>query len=120
MALVEVEECIFDAGQLRLSHGYEGLDTVGREAFVNHLHLTADDRVSAAAGIIGSWAADMRARWPDRAFRIYRQVEPGEVTIRFHRVRLGVPNWCEDGIEVIVVGSQEAEPVAAAVTAATG
>jgi len=109
MALVEVEGCVFDAGQLRLSHGYERLDPVGREAFVNHLHLTDDDRVAAAERVIQSWAAEMRAQWPRRAFRIYRQVEEDEVTIRFHMVRPGLPNWCEDGVEVMMVG-QEGEP----------
>jgi hypothetical protein len=46
----------------------------------------------------------MRSRWPDRTFRLYRQVEAGEVTIRFHLVRPGLPNWCELGTEVITVG----------------
>jgi hypothetical protein len=110
VVLVEIGGCIFDAGQVGLSHGYEGLDPVGREAFVNHLHLTAADREIAAARVIESWVTEMRAGWPGREFRIYRQVEAGEVTIRFHLVRPNLPNWCEDGIEVIIVGSQEAEP----------
>ena len=110
MALAEVGGCIYDTDQLRLSHGFEGLDPVGREAFVNHWHLTATDRVAAAEQIIQSWVAEMRARWPGHAFRIYRQVDDGEVMIRFHEVRTDVPNWCEDNIEVVVIGSQDAEP----------
>jgi hypothetical protein len=113
VALVEVAGCIFDAGQLGLAHGYEGLDPVGREAFVNHLHLADDDREAAATRVIESWAGEMSSGWPDREFRIYRQVEAGEVTIRFHMVRPGLPDWCEEGVEVIIVGSQEAKPEAA-------
>jgi hypothetical protein len=113
VALVEVGGCIFDAGQLRQSHGFEGLDPVGREAFVNHLHLTASDRVSTAAQVIEAWAAEMRARWPGREFRIYRQTEVDEVIIRFHMVRHGVPNWGEDGTEVFVVGNHEFDPTVA-------
>jgi len=109
VALVEVGACIFDAGQLGRSHGYEGLDPVGREAFVNHLHLIADNRVSAAERVIESWAAEMRSRWPGREFRIYRVAEDDEVTIRFHMVHPGQPNWCEDGIEIFLVGGQETE-----------
>ena len=100
---MEVDGCIFDAEQLGLSHGYEMLDPVSREAFVNHMHFTADDREAAAARVIGSWMDEMKARWPDRQFRIYRQSEVHEVTIRFHLVRPGVPNWCEEGVKVITV-----------------
>ena len=113
MALVEVEGCVFDEGQLGLSRGYEALDPVGREAFVNHMHLASSDRAAAAEQIIGSWAAEMRARWPGRVFRIYRQVEAGEVTVRFHVGRPGLPDWCEGDIEVITVGDQDAQPGAA-------
>jgi hypothetical protein len=104
MTLEEAGECIFDAEQLKLSHGYEWLDSVGREAFVNHVHFNADDREVAAAQTIEMWIAEMRTRWPDRVFRIYRQFEPHEITIRFHAVRPGMPNWCEEEVEVIIVG----------------
>lgn len=76
---------------------------------MNHLHLTTADRVAAAEQIIRAWAAEMWARWLGHAFRIYRQSDEGEVTIRFHMIRPGLPNWCEEGIEVLVVGSGEAE-----------
>lgn len=109
MALAEVGECILDTDQLRLSHGFEGLDPIGREAFVNHLHLSAADRIAAAERIIRAWVAEMKARWPDREFRIYRHVEAHEVTIRFHMVRAGQSNWCEDGIELLIVGRQMPE-----------
>ena len=109
MALAEVDGCIYDVDQFRLSRGFEGLDPIGREAFVNHLHLNGADRAAAAEQNIKSWVAEMRARWPESAFRIYRQVEDDEVTIRFHMVRLGLPNWCEGGIEIIDVDGRSAE-----------
>lgn len=36
------------------------------------------------------------------------------MTIQFHMVRLGAPDWCEGGIEVISVGSEDAEQNTAA------
>jgi hypothetical protein len=110
--LVEVDGCVYDAEQLGLSHGYESLDPIGREAFVNHRHLSGEGREAAAEQVIRSWVAELRVRWPSREFRIYRQFEACEVTVRFHMPRPGVPNWCECGIEVIGVGP-EAEPGAA-------
>jgi hypothetical protein len=92
VALVEVGGCVFGAGQLRLSRGFEGHDPVGREAFVNHLHLTASDRLATTAQVMESWAAGMRARWPGREFRIYRQTEADQAkhndTHRLTRPRL--------------------------------
>ena len=114
MALVEVAGCIFDAEQLALSHGYEGLDPVGREAFVNHLHLTSGDRVAAAEQIIASWTAEMKTRWPGREFRIYRDLKRDEEIIRFHMARRGLPNWCDEGIEIIVVGNRSEHPAGSA------
>lgn len=116
MALAEVEGCVFDEQQLRVSHGYESLDPVAREAFVNHRHLAGAGRAGDAQAVIESWAAEMRSRWPNRTFRIYREAEADEVTIRFHLVRPGMPNWCEQGVEVITVGDAEsrAGPAAAA------
>jgi hypothetical protein len=108
--LVEIDRCIFDCAQLRLSRGYESLDPVGREAFVNHLHLTGDERAGAADEVIAGWSDEMRARWPSRTFRIYRVVEPDEVTVRFHAVRPGLVDWCEgglEGMEVITIGPDE-------------
>jgi hypothetical protein len=109
MTLVEVDGCIFDADQLERSRGFESLDPVSSKAFVNHIHIAGNDRNVVADRIIASWVAEMRSRWPDRAFRIYRHSEPTEVIIRFHQVRPGVLNWCEDGIEIIAVGVQSVD-----------
>jgi hypothetical protein len=104
MPLVEMDGCIFDEHQLGLSHGFESLDPVAREAFVNHLHIGGDDRDAVADRIIRSWTAEMRTRWPDRAFRVYRQSGPSEVIIRFHASRPELPNWCEAGVEIMEIG----------------
>lgn len=108
--LVEIDGCIFDAAELRTSHGYESLDPVGREAFVNHLHLTGSGRADAAAEVIAGWTGEMRSHWPDHRFRIYRVVEPDEVSVRFHTVRSDLADWCAGGqesVEVITVGPGE-------------
>ena len=107
MLLIEVGDCVFDKAQFGLSRGSESLDAVAQEAFVNHLHLTGEDRADAAIRVIAGWAAEMRTRWPERTFRIYRAVELAEVTIRFHVVRPGLADWCDSGlagVEVITVG----------------
>ncbi len=103
VALIEVCGCVFDAEQLTCSHGFESLDPIGREAFVNHIHLGGADRVAEAERVIRGRAEEMRAGWPDRTFRIYRHAEEDEITVRFHVVRPGSPNWCESKVEVIVV-----------------
>jgi hypothetical protein len=105
MALVEVDGCIYDEQQLRSSHGFESLDPVAREAFVNHLHVSGDDRLAIAGRIVDEWAAEMRRRWPDREFRIYSDLRPNEVLVRFHLVRPGIPNWCDVGLEIITVNA---------------
>jgi hypothetical protein len=103
MALVEVDGCIYDEQELRSSHGFEALDPVGREAFVNHRHVSGDDRHVIAGRIVEAWAEEMRRRWPDREFRIYRDRQPNEVLVRFHLIRPGIPNWCEEGLEIITI-----------------
>jgi hypothetical protein len=105
MALIEIGDCIFDRKQLASAHGFEVLDPVAREAFVNHLHLTGENAAIEADRIIESWIKEMRLHWSSRTFRIYRHIEPLEVTIRFHLVRPDVPNWCEQGIEIITVAA---------------
>jgi hypothetical protein len=92
VALIEVGGCVFDEEQFGRSHGFYSLDPVGREAFVNHVHFAGSDRVEVAARIVASWAAEMRSRWPDKNFRIYRQVEADEVAVRFHLVRPNLPD----------------------------
>src|SRR4051812_3061421 len=104
MALIEIDGCIFDEHQLGLSYGFESLDPVAREAFVNHLDIGGDDRDAVADRIIRTWTGEMRTRWPDRKFRVYRQPEPSEVIIRFHATRPELPNWCEAGVEIIEIG----------------
>ena len=42
MALIEIGECVFDQRQYDSSHGFESLNPIAQEAFVNHLHLTGD------------------------------------------------------------------------------
>lgn len=108
MSLVEIDGCVFDAEQLGMSHGFESLDLVGREAFVNHRHFDSADRAAAAERLIALWTQELFAKWPSHTFRIYRKIEPDEITVRFHMVRPGVPNWCENGIEILVVGDQGA------------
>jgi len=103
VALIEIDDCVFDREQYDLSHGLEALDPVGRGAFVNHLHLSGQNASLEADRIIQSWIREMRLRWPGRTFRIYRQVESSEITIRFHLVRPGLPNWCEQDIEITTV-----------------
>jgi hypothetical protein len=103
MALIEIGDCVFDQRQFGLSHGFEALDPVAQEAFVNHLHIAGDGAAAEANRIIESWTTEMQLRWPHRTFRIYRQVEPSEITIRFHAVRPDLPNWCEEGTEIITI-----------------
>ena len=105
MALVEVDGCIFDEQQLGLAHGFESLDPVAREAFVNHLHISGDDRLVIADRIVRFWTVEMQFRWPGRAFRIYMQFEPSEVFIRFHTVRPGLPHWCDSGLDIIEINA---------------
>ena len=66
MALIEIGECVFDAKLFDQSHGFESLDPVAREAFVNHLHVTGNDVALEASRKIESWTTEMRLRWPDR------------------------------------------------------
>lgn len=103
MALIEINGCVFDEDRLALSHGYQAHDAIAQETFVNHIHLDGADAVSESNRIIEDWIAEMRLRWPRREFRIYRVIEPSEVTIRFHIVRIGMANWCEQGVEIITV-----------------
>ena len=102
-ALIEIGECVFDQRQYDSSHGFESLDPVAQESFVNHLHLTGEKAAIEAGRILQSWTSEMRRRWPNETFRIYRTVESSEITIRFHKVRSGLANWCEEGVEIITV-----------------
>ena len=108
--LKESKGCVFDDEGLRLSHGYADLDRVGQEAFVNHFHISGPRRKEEADKRILGWISEMRASWPKEKFRIYRQTEKNEVSIRFHMVRQGEPNWCESGIEIIEIGAEQPVP----------
>jgi len=109
MALIEIGDCVLDQKQFDLSHGFESLDSVEQEAFVNHLHLEGEGAAIEADRIIESWIKEMRLRWPSRTFRIYRQIEHSEITIRFHMVRPGMTNWCEQGVEIITVPALDSD-----------
>ncbi len=102
-ALVEIGECVFDQRQYESSHGFESLDPIAQEAFVNHMHLDGETAASDTDRIVERWASEMRARWPNEIFRIYRHVESSEITIRFHKVRTGLANWCDEGVEIKTV-----------------
>lgn len=47
--------------------------------------------------MIAGWVAEMQARWPGHTFRIYRTVEPDEVTIRFHLIAWMNPSRWDHG-----------------------
>jgi hypothetical protein len=104
--LVEVAGCVFDVDQLRLSHGYEDLDPVAKEAFVNHVHIKRPDCATRAACMVSAWSRELRAGWPKAAFRIYRERSLGEVTIRFHMIRHGLANWTEACDEILEIGPE--------------
>jgi hypothetical protein len=102
-ALIEIGECVFDQRQYDSSRGFESLDPIAQEAFVNHMHLAGETAAFEADRIVKGWASEMRARWPNQIFRIYRHLESSEITIRFHKVRPGLANWCNQGVEIITV-----------------
>jgi hypothetical protein len=105
--LVRSGDCVFDREQLIHSFGYESLDAVGREAFVNHIHLEGENRERLANELVSDWSDELREKWPLERFRIYWCEDVSEITVRFHRVRDGVPNWYDSGlsnVRVIDVG----------------
>jgi hypothetical protein len=102
--LIEIDGCVFDGDELQHSHGFEELDPVGRESFVNHIHLQGPDSMRWAEAIVAAWSRELRNGWPHCRFRIYLDKRRGETTIRFHMLRDGIPNWAETGAEVIEVG----------------
>ncbi len=95
--LIETDGCVFDRKELPNSHGYRGLDAVGQEAFVNHVHFAGMDRQSQAQKLVQVWSKELRANWPHDRFRIYWCEDDSEITLRFHRVRERMPNWYESG-----------------------
>ncbi len=100
--LIEHNSCIFDEKQLALSHGYEALDSVGQEAFVNHIHFEDSERVQVDR-LVDHWKREMRSKWPDRAFRIYVHEAEREIIVRFHQIRDGMPHWSEASEELQVL-----------------
>jgi hypothetical protein len=89
--------------QIDKSFGHEGLDSVGKESFINHIHIMGPDRLGKSLKIINWWVAQLMRNWPKVSFRIYQIVSRGEVTLRLHSVRNGVPNWSEDKNGLIVI-----------------
>lgn len=98
-----IGDCIFDSELLKHAHGFESLDAIGQEAFVNHIHFDGKNRVSESDSKIAEWIKEIRANYSDSSFRIYKQVEADEITIRMHMVRPGVANWADDGIDIIEI-----------------
>jgi len=94
--LVEVDGAIFDQELLKLAFGFDALDVVGRESFVNHMHFDGKDRVSSANSIVENWKLELLERWPSSTFRLYWHNNQDEIIIRFHRVHSGIPNWCDE------------------------
>jgi hypothetical protein len=95
--------CIFDSELLKHTQGFESLDAIGQEAFVNHIHFDGKNRVTESESKIADWIQEIRTKYNDSKFRIYKQVEADEITIRMHMVRPGVANWIDDGIEIIEI-----------------
>jgi hypothetical protein len=93
--LIEHNGCIFDKAQLAVSGGYQAFDFVEQEAFVNHIHFDELDREVNARQLVELWEHEVKSKWPSRAFRIYVHEAEEEITVRFHQVRSGLPNWCE-------------------------
>ena len=105
--LIDVDGCVYDAELFQHSHGFESLDSVGREAFVNHIHVSGNDRELKADRIIDAWRSNMASVFPDRVFRIYRHLTEAEIVLRFHAERTGVANWYEGNEgELLLVGTQ--------------
>jgi len=101
--LVEIDGCIFDKRQFKKSHGFEQMDSVGKEAFVNHVHLNGHNKERDAQALINSWTEEMKSKWLGKKFKIYKQIEPHEIILRFHIVREDEPDWCDSGLEIIEV-----------------
>ncbi len=110
LMLVEVDGCVFDQDELAGAHGHERLDPIGKEAFVNHIHLDDAHRQKEATEKIASWTREMKQKWPTKSFRIYRHVDSDEITIRFHMVRGNSPNWAESGLEIIEINAEQRHP----------
>jgi len=104
--LAKLNGCIFLKEEIEQSHGYENLDAIGQEAFVNHIHIEGIDHESKAEKWVQDVTDALKQDCPGLLFRIYRQTDSQESTVRFHKFRDSQPNWCEDdleGIEIIEV-----------------
>ena len=95
--LVRSGDCVFDREQLSHSFGYQELDAVGQEAFVNHIHFEGENREHQAKELVQGWIEELREKWPRDRFRIYWCEDESEITVRFHRVHEGMPNWYDSG-----------------------
>lgn len=101
--LIEKNDCIFDNDQEAHSFGYENLDPVAQEAFVNHVHFSGIDFQVRSRILMVAWENEMKTKWSDFVFRIYLQQDANENTVRFHRVRQGIPNWCKKESEDMTI-----------------
>ena len=100
MELVEIDQCIYIRKEYEHSRGFEGEDRVGRESFVNHIHIEGKNHLRNADDHIQRLCTALKAGWPNARFRIYHQIDPSESTVRFHMVRESEPNWCSESGEI--------------------
>jgi hypothetical protein len=54
---------VFDREQLSHSFGYQELDAVGQEAFVNHIHFEGENREHQAKELVQDWIEELREKW---------------------------------------------------------
>ncbi|WP_269541778.1 hypothetical protein [Cerasicoccus fimbriatus] len=106
--LIEIQDCIYDEIQLKKSHGFDGLDKIGKESFVNHIHFEGSDNRGTAQSKINEWKEEMLKKWPNKSFRIYRDEQESETILRFHEVRPELPNWCDSGVEIMEINPDKA------------
>jgi hypothetical protein len=64
----------------------------------NHIHFEGENREHQAKELVQDWIEELREKWPQDRFRIYWCEDESEITVRFHRVREGMPNWYDSGL----------------------
>ena len=109
MSLIEIDDCVFDEELYQKAHGFDKLDSVAKEAFVNHVHSGGENRYQQAEHQIEKWQKAMLKDFSKHQFRIYIHDDKShdELTIRFHVVRHALSNWVESespGLRIITVG----------------
>lgn len=101
--LVEMNGCVYLESEMLVAHGHEDLDAVGREAFVNHVHISGSDHETKSTRLVERIVSELKRGWPGRMFRVYSEIRPDESIVRFHMVREAMPNWCDATIEGLVI-----------------